>query len=73
MGSLRSLCDWFDVTDTRVEVMDDFTTRDLFAGLALVGILAHHGAKPYDKVAKEAYGFAEEMLKEKERRDGVTE
>ena len=57
--------------------MDDFNARDLFAGLAMCGMLSHHGACSYDRTtqavdesgAKRAYDIADAMLKEKEKRD----
>jgi hypothetical protein len=49
--------------------MNDFTARDLFAGLAMCGVLAHHGTRPYEEVAQEAYNIADAMLREKEKRD----
>ena len=48
--------------------MQDFNARDLFAGLALVGLIAKNGyalATP-----SQAYVIAEQMLIEKEKRDG---
>lgn len=53
--------------------MDDFNSRDLFAGLAMCGLLAHHGSRPYEEVAQEAYNMADAMLNEKEKRDGGSE
>lgn len=61
--------------------MDNFNARDLFAGLAMCGLLAHHGGglnpKTRDEVneqgAKNAYDIADAMLKEKEKRDDGTE
>jgi hypothetical protein len=55
------------------EKMDDFNARDLFAGLAMCGLLAHHGSRPYEEVAQEAYNMADAMLEEKEKRDGGNE
>jgi hypothetical protein len=55
------------------EKMDDFNSRDLFAGLAMCGLLAHHGSRPYEEVAQEAYNMADAMLNEKEKRDGGSE
>jgi hypothetical protein len=52
--------------------MNDFNERDLFAGLAMCGVLANANVKrnaTYAEVAEEAYGFADAMLKEKEKRD----
>lgn len=48
--------------------MNDFTARDLFAGLALVGIIAKNGFA--GGAVPMAYEIAEAMLKEKEKRDG---
>jgi hypothetical protein len=64
--------------------VDEFNTRDLFAGLAMTGMLATKDwfstdgrwkTKPemVDTYAKEAYDFADAMLKEKEKRDGGSE
>ena len=52
--------------------MNDFNARDLFAGLAMCGVLANTNVKKnatYKEVAEEAYVFAEAMLLEKEKRD----
>jgi len=58
--------------------MDDFNARDLFAGLAMCGMVAHNGVQYKGKVvaiddtlgASRAYDIADAMLKEKEKRDG---
>jgi len=61
--------------------VDDFNARDLFAGLAMCGMMAegdwfgnvgHWKSKEImtETYAKEAYDIAEAMLKEKEKRDG---
>jgi len=52
--------------------MNDFNARDLFAGLAMVGMKANkdYGNETDDKVALWAYDLAEAMIKEKEKRDG---
>lgn len=57
--------------------MDDFNARDLFAGLAMCGMLAHHGVlynaklgtKDDESGVNRAYDIADAMLKEKEKRD----
>ena len=57
--------------------MDDFNARDLFAGLAMCGLIAHHGgglnpktlAEVNERGAKNAYDIADAMLAEKEKRD----
>lgn len=78
MGSLYSRRDWVDVTDTGMEMMDDFTTRDLFAALAMVGLIAtpkqvfnKEGRKITNEAdyAELAYEMADEMLKQKEKQD----
>lgn len=53
--------------------MNEFTTRDLFAALAMVGLMTRElsGATDKDKV-EWAYDMAEAMLKEKEIRDADT-
>jgi hypothetical protein len=59
--------------------MDDLNVRDLFAMLAMNGLIAHHGGglnpKTWDEVnergAKNAYDIADAMIKEKEKRDGT--
>lgn len=50
--------------------MDNFTTRDLFAALAMVGLMTRElsGATDKDKV-EWAYDMADAMIAEKERRD----
>jgi hypothetical protein len=63
-----------------MENMNDFNARDLFAGLAMVGMLATKDwfstggrwktePEMVDTYAKEAYDFADAMLKEKAKRD----
>ena len=47
--------------------MDDFNARDLFAGLAMVGLLAKQGE--WRDITSHAYDLAEAMLKEKAKRD----
>ena len=47
--------------------MDDFNARDLFAALAMVGLLAKGGYNL--ALTTQAYVIADEMLKEKEKRD----
>ena len=57
--------------------MNDFNTRDLFAALAMCGMLSHYGASAREKNkaqidadgANRAYDIADAMLKEKEKRD----
>jgi hypothetical protein len=51
--------------------MNDFNTRDLFAALAMTGILANSNLKKgtFVEVAEQAYVFADAMIKEKEKRD----
>lgn len=52
--------------------MQDFNTRDLFAGLAMCGQMANAKINPrttYAEMANESYNLAEAMLKEKEKRD----
>jgi hypothetical protein len=52
--------------------MQDFNTRDLFAALAMCGVLANTHIKKnatYEEIAKEAYVFAEAMLIEKEKQN----
>lgn len=49
--------------------MDDFNTRDLFAGLAMVGTLSQNHVLTDDALAKIAYDLADAMLLEKEKRD----
>ena len=61
--------------------MNDFTARDLFAGLAMVALMStpkqvsKDGRKVTDAehFADLAYDMAEAMLKEKEKRDGGQE
>lgn len=47
--------------------MNDFNARDLFAGLAMVGLLAKGGYNL--ALITQAYVIADEMLKEKAKRD----
>ena len=47
--------------------MNDFNARDLFAGLAMVGLLAKGGYNL--ALTTQAYVIADEMLKEKAKRD----
>lgn len=47
--------------------MDEFNTRDLFAGLAMVGLLAKDGY--WTGIPQNAYDIADAMLLEKEKRD----
>jgi hypothetical protein len=52
--------------------VDDFNARDLFAGLAMCGMLANTNnptTKPDRAHAQAAYDIADAMLKEKEKRD----
>ena len=54
------------------DCMDDFNARDLFAGLAMCGLMTRElkGATDKDK-AEWAYDMADAMLAEKEKRDGT--
>jgi hypothetical protein len=51
--------------------VDDFNARDLFAGLAMVGMLASDTKQQFSDttVAELAYAQADAMLKEKAKRD----
>ena len=52
--------------------MNDFNVRDLFAALAMTGMLANP-IKDYstnDDIVVGSYDLADVMLKEKEKRDG---
>jgi hypothetical protein len=52
--------------------MNDFTTRDLFAALAMCGQLANSKIDTdatYADVARCSYEIADAMLKEKEKQD----
>jgi hypothetical protein len=51
--------------------MKDFNERDLFAGLAMVGMLANPIMEDAsnDDIAFGSYQIADAMLKEKEKRD----
>jgi hypothetical protein len=55
--------------------MEDLNVRDLFAMLAMCGDLAGRNNEAdaeeyeYEIVANRAYSMADEMMKEKERRD----
>ena len=57
--------------------MDDLNVRDLFAMLAMCGDLAGRNNEAdaeeyeYGIVAIRAYSMADEMIKEKEKRDGA--
>jgi hypothetical protein len=52
--------------------MDDFNARDLFAGLAMCGLVAHKGfGSDAEQYANVAYKIAEAMLAEKEKRDEI--
>lgn len=46
--------------------MDDFNARDLFAGLAMIGLV---NKVIHEDLAATAYEIADAMLKEKEKRD----
>lgn len=48
--------------------MDNEDLIDLFAGLALQGLLSNGGNNSSVDYAKDAYDMAEAMVKEKERR-----
>ena len=43
------------------------TLRDYFAAMVLQGLIAHHGANTAMTAAREAYGYADEMLKARQR------
>lgn len=51
--------------------MDDFNARDLFAGLAMVGLIVRTKSDEWsdEYVVGSAYEIADAMLKEKEKRD----
>lgn len=49
--------------------MNEFTARDLFAGLAMIGTLSQNHVLTDDALAKIAYDIADAMLLEKEKRD----
>ena len=50
--------------------MEEFNERDLFAALAMCGMVANKGlAIEADMYAKISYKMADEMMKEKEKRD----
>lgn len=51
--------------------MDDFNARDLFAGLAMVGLIMRNGGNSYERTVLSplAYEIADAMIKEKEKRD----
>jgi hypothetical protein len=62
--------------------MNDFNARDLFAGLAMVGLMATskkvsdkrgHTVTGQDGFAELAYDMADAMILEKEKRDGGQE
>lgn len=48
--------------------MDNEDLIDLFAGLALQGLLANGGSDPIAAYTKDAYDLAEAMVKEREKR-----
>ena len=48
--------------------MQELNVRDLFAAVALMGLIAHNGANRSN--IPMAYDIAEAMLLEKEERDG---
>ena len=51
--------------------MNDFNARDLFAGLAMCGMVANRGlTSNADDYAKISYLIADQMIQEKEKRDG---
>ena len=54
----------------RTHIMDDEDLIDLFAGLAMMAIISRR-TKSYDQsdIAQLAYGQADEMIKEKRKRD----
>ena len=49
--------------------MDDFNARDLFAGLAMCGMMAEGDDLSHKTIAELAYEMADAMLKEREKRD----
>jgi hypothetical protein len=50
--------------------MNDFNERDLFAALAMCGMVANRGLDTKaDQFAKMAYVIADQMIQEKEKRD----
>jgi hypothetical protein len=51
--------------------MNDFNARDLFAGLAMVGMINRTPSNEWsdDYVVKSAYDIADAMLAEKAKRD----
>ena len=49
--------------------MDDFNTRDLFAALAMCGLVMRNGYNTLEGCAKSAYNIADAMIEEKEKRD----
>lgn len=53
--------------------MQDFNARDLFAGLAMVGLIHHFDFNKFSddpmRLAAWAYDAADAMMKEKEKRD----
>ena len=52
--------------------MNDFNVRDLFAALAMCGLMASDTKQEFGDatIASMAYDQADEMIKEKEKRDG---
>ena len=55
--------------------MDDFNARDLFAALAMCGLMASDTKQEFGDatIACMAYDQAEAMLKEKEKRDAASD
>jgi hypothetical protein len=51
--------------------MDDLNVRDLFAMLAMNGLVVREGYSTYLGCAKSAYDIADAMIKEKEKRDAT--
>jgi hypothetical protein len=49
---------------------NDPNLRDLYAGLALMGLLAHGGTTDREKTAEAAFAMAEVMMKEREKQNG---
>jgi hypothetical protein len=51
--------------------MEDFNARDLFAGLAMIGLIIRTKSDEWsdDHVVGSAYEIADAMLNEKEKRD----
>ena len=49
--------------------MNDFNARDLFAGLAMIGMVFKGDYFTREGLAEDAYKQADAMLKEKEKRD----